>query len=76
MVLKYRYRILFATRSRYEDHIWLEAGELNSDTLLELVGKLFLKAEKKRDEIGRIASGLRAASSEILISEFIAFLGN
>ena len=65
VVLKRRCRILFATCSRYEDCISLEAGELNSDTLLELVGKLFSKAEKKRDEIGRIASGLRAASSEI-----------
>ena len=35
VMLKYRCRILFTTRSRYENHISLEVGELNPDTLLE-----------------------------------------
>lgn len=48
---KYRCRILFTTRSRYENHIALEVGELNPDTLLELVGKFFPEAEKKQAEI-------------------------
>jgi len=54
MMLTYRCRILFTTRSRYENHISLEVGELNSDTLLELVGKFFPKTEKKRREIIQI----------------------
>ena len=51
---KYRCRILFTTRSRYENHISLEVSELNPDTLLELVGKFFPEAEKKQDEISQV----------------------
>ena len=51
VMLKYRCRILFTTRSRYENHITQEVSELNPDTLLELVGKFFLEVEKKLDEI-------------------------
>ena len=54
VMLKYRCRILFTTRSRYENHISLKVGELNPDTLLELVGKFFPEAERKRDEIKEI----------------------
>jgi len=54
VMLKYRCRILFTTRSRYENHISLEVGELNSDTLLELMGKFFPEAEKMQNEIGQI----------------------
>ena len=54
VMLKYRCRILFTTRSRYENHISLEVGELNPDTLLELVGKFFPEAERKQDEIKEI----------------------
>ena len=54
VMLKYRCRILFTTRSRYENHISLEVGELNPDTLMELVGKFFLEAERKQDEIKEI----------------------
>jgi len=54
VMLKYRCRILFTTRSRYENHISLEVGELNPDTLLELVSKFFPETEKKQDEIGQI----------------------
>lgn len=54
VMLKYRCRILFTPRSRYENHISLEVGELNPDTLLELVGKFFPEAERKRDEIKEI----------------------
>ena len=46
VMLKYRCRILFATRSRYENHISIEVGELNSDILLELVGRFCPEAEK------------------------------
>ena len=48
VMLKYRCRILFTTRSRYENHISLEVGELNPDTLLELAGKFYPEAEKNR----------------------------
>ena len=54
VMLKYRCRILFTTRSRYENHISLEVGDLNPDTLLELVGKFFPEAERKQDEIKAI----------------------
>ena len=54
VMLKYRCRILFTTRSRYENHISLEVGELNPDTLLELVGKFFLEAKNEQDEINQI----------------------
>lgn len=54
VMLKYRCRILFTTRSRYENHISLEVGELNTGTLLELMGKFFPDAEKKQDEISQI----------------------
>ncbi len=50
-MLKYRCRILFTTRSRYENHNSLEVGELHADTLLELVGKFFLQTEKKQEEV-------------------------
>ena len=54
VMLKYRCRILFTTRSRYENQISLEVGDLNPDTLLELVGKFFPEAERKQDEIKAI----------------------
>lgn len=54
VMLKYRCRILFTTRSRYENHISLEVGELNPDTLVELMGKFFPETEKKQDEIIQI----------------------
>ena len=54
VMLKYRCRILFTTRSRYENHITQEVSELNPDTLLELVGKFYPDTEKKQDEINRL----------------------
>ena len=49
VMLKYRCRILFTTRSRYENHISLEVGELNPAILLELMGKFYPEAEKKQE---------------------------
>ena len=49
VMLKYRFRILFTTRSRYENHISLEVGELSPATLLELMDKFYQEAEKKQD---------------------------
>ena len=54
VMLKYRCRILFTTRSRYENHITQEVSELNPDTLRELVGKFYPDTEKKQDEINCI----------------------
>ena len=51
VMLKYRCRILFTTRSRYENHTSLEVGELHTDTLLELVEKFFPQAKKKQEEV-------------------------
>jgi len=46
VMLKHRCRILFTTCSRYENHISLEVGELNSDTLLELMASSSRKWRK------------------------------
>ena len=54
VMLKYRCRILFTTRSRYENHITQEVSELNPDILLEWMGKFCPDAEKKQDKINRI----------------------
>lgn len=54
VMLKYRCRILFTTRSRYENHITQEVPELNSDTLPELVGKFYPDTERKQCEVNRI----------------------
>lgn len=50
-LLKYRCRILFTTRCRYEDHISMELSELGQDVLLELAGKLFSEALKRQNVI-------------------------
>lgn len=46
VMLKYRCRIVFTTRSRYENQISLEVKELPTDTLLALMGQ-FYDAERK-----------------------------
>ena len=56
-MLKYRCRIVFITRCRYENQISLEVGELNPDTLPELVDRFFPEAERKQDEIKAIIDG-------------------
>lgn len=53
-MLKYHCRILFTIRNQYENHVLLEEGEWNPDTLLKLVGKLYPEAENKQDEIRQI----------------------
>ena len=40
VMMKYCCRILFTTRSRYENHISSEVGELDPDTPLELSARL------------------------------------
>ena len=54
VMLKYRCRILFTTRSRYENYVTQEVSELKSDTLLELMSKFYPDAEKKQGEVTRI----------------------
>ena len=54
VMLKYRCRILFTTRSRYESHISLELTELSQDKLLELMGKFFPGTEKKPEIMAEI----------------------
>ena len=56
VVLKYRCRILFTTRSRYDNHICLEVGELSPANLLELAGKFYPEGEKKRDIVTEIVN--------------------
>ena len=46
VLLRYRCRILFTTRCRYEDQTTLEVQELHPDTLVELMGK-FYNADRK-----------------------------
>ena len=54
VMLKYRCRILFTTRSRYENHISLEVGELNPATLLELMSKFYPEVGKTQDVAAEI----------------------
>lgn len=46
VMLRYRCRILFTTRCRYEDQTMLEVQELHPDMLIELMGK-FYDADRK-----------------------------
>lgn len=46
VMLKYRCRILFTTRSRYESQISLEVRELMVDELLELMGQFYHAGRK------------------------------
>lgn len=48
VMLKYRCRILFTTRSRYENHVSLELTELSKASLLELVEKFYPGSNKKQ----------------------------
>ena len=54
VMLKYRCRILFTTRSRYENHISLEVTELSRDTLLELMTKFFPESDRKAEILTQI----------------------
>lgn len=54
VMLQYQCRILFTTRSRYENHTSLEIGELSMDDLLKLVCQFYPEAEKRQEEIGQI----------------------
>lgn len=56
VMLKYRCRILFTTRSRYDNHICLEVGELSPENLLELAGKFYPEGEKKQDIVTEIVN--------------------
>ena len=53
-MLGYRCRIIFTTRSRYEDETTQEVTEMDGDTLLELVGKFYPDAQKHQREVRRI----------------------
>lgn len=53
-MLKYRCRIIFTTRCRYENYITQEVFELNPDILLELVGKFYPHEEQDQGGINRI----------------------
>ncbi len=54
VIMKYRCRVLFTTRSRYENQPSMELFELNSDTLCELMIRLFPKGEKRIELLQRI----------------------
>ncbi len=47
VVMKYRCRILFTTRSRYDNRTAMEIVELNPDILCKLMMKFFPKGEKR-----------------------------
>ena len=53
VMLRYRCRILFTTRCRYEDQASLEIQELPPDMLVELMGK-FYDADRKPDVMKEI----------------------
>ena len=54
VIMKYRCRVLFTTRSRYENQPSMELFEMHSDTLCELMIRLFPKGEKRIELLQRI----------------------
>lgn len=54
-LLKYRLRILFTTRSRYEEQPSLEVKELDKEELLALMGN-FCEVKRNRETVGEIIS--------------------
>lgn len=54
VIMKYRCRVLFTTRSRYETQPSMELFELHSDALCELMIRLFPKGEKRTELLQRI----------------------
>ena len=54
VVMKYRCRILFTTRCRYENQECMEVGELDADKLHALVRKFYEDTENQRTEVSRI----------------------
>ena len=53
-VLAYSCRILFTTRSRFDDYDTYTVEEMSGDTLLELMGKLFTDADKYQAVLSEI----------------------
>lgn len=51
VILKYRCRILFTTRSRYENYVLMEIKELSQESLLELMRRFYSDTEKERSII-------------------------
>jgi chromosomal replication initiation ATPase DnaA len=49
VIMKYRCRILFTTRSRYDNQTAMEVVELKPDTLCELIIRFFPKGEKRKE---------------------------
>ncbi len=54
VIMKYRCRILFTTRNRYENQPSMEILELHSDTLCELMVRFFPKGEKRIELLRKI----------------------
>ena len=53
-IMQYRCKILFTTRSRFDDYTSLELAEMPENNLVELVGKFYTKTEKKIDVVKQI----------------------
>lgn len=53
-LLRYRCRILFTTRSRYENHVSMEVKELEQGTLLGLMGYFYPEAQQHQDVMAEI----------------------
>lgn len=52
--LRYRYRIMFTTRNRFEDRASLELRELDTESLFQMVNCLYSNAEQNRTVISDI----------------------
>ena len=53
-LLRYRCRILFTTRSRYENHVSMEVKELEQGTLLGLMGYFYPEAQQHQNVMAEI----------------------
>ncbi len=68
VVMKYRCRILFTTRSRYDNRTAMEIVELKPDTLCELIIRFFPKGEKRKELLHKIITLLHRHTFAVELS--------
>lgn len=68
VVMKYRCRILFTSRIRYDNRTAMEIVELKSDTLCELIIRFFPKGEKRKELLHNIITLLHRHTFTVELS--------
>ncbi len=66
--MKYRCRILFTTRSRYDNRTAMEIVEQKPDTLCELIIRFFPKGEKRKELLHKIITLLHRHTFAVELS--------